>query len=229
MGALRELVASVLGRRFLAKVDDHCPTQRLGSDYGGWSICPDGIGPESVVYSAGVGEDVSFDLELIGRYGVTVHAFDPTPRSLAWVRGQSLPERFIMHEVGLAAFDGDATFHPPQDPTHASYTLLDRSDAGRDSARAPVRRLTTLMDELGHDRIDILKMDIEGAEIDVIADMLAGGIYPHQVLVEFHHHLPEQSLVESNRAVRRLRRAGYNIFAISPSGREVCFIYRGRR
>ena len=46
---------------------------------------------------------------------------------------------------------------------------------------------------------------------------------------EFHHHLPEQSLVESNRAVRRLRRAGYNIFAISPSGREVCFIYRGRR
>jgi len=37
------------------------------------------------------------------------------------------------------------------------------------------------MAKLGHSSLDILKMDIEGAEYDVIKEILSSGIRPRQV------------------------------------------------
>ena len=39
-------------------------------------------------------------------------------------------------------------------------------------------------------RIDILKMDIEGAEYDVIDDIINSPVPIAQVLIEFHHRFP---------------------------------------
>jgi hypothetical protein len=66
-----------------------CSTEFLGTVYGGWTICLDGISESSIVYSFGVGEDASFDLAVIERYGAEVHAFDPTPSSIDWVNKQT--------------------------------------------------------------------------------------------------------------------------------------------
>ena len=52
-----------------------------GGDHG-WVIDKSMIDSESVIYSVGVGSNIDFDLELIDSLGVTVHAFDPTPRSV---------------------------------------------------------------------------------------------------------------------------------------------------
>ena len=200
------------------------PTETLGTGSGAHAICPTGLGPDTVVYSFGVGEDVSFDLALIERWGVTVHAFDPTPRSIAWVTGQSLPDRFVIHPVGVADRDGDVPFSPPKDPTHVSHSLLEEAPTRDRAITVPVRRLTTLMTELGHGRVDVLKMDVEGAEYGVIDDLLASGLRPDQLLVEFHHQLPHVGPEPTRRAVRALRTAGYRIFAVSESGHGVSFI-----
>src|SRR6185369_4693663 len=74
-----------------------CNKITLGSPRAQWSVCPDQLTCESIVYSVGVGTDVSFDLELIGRFGLRVHAFDPTPRSIEWIRKQVLPSEFEFH------------------------------------------------------------------------------------------------------------------------------------
>ncbi|HEX3777949.1 MAG TPA: hypothetical protein VHV51_25955 [Polyangiaceae bacterium] len=58
---------------------------------------PGWLDQDAVVYSFGVACDVSFDQALIAARGVTVHAFDPTPRSIEWVKTQVLPERFLFH------------------------------------------------------------------------------------------------------------------------------------
>ena len=52
---------------------------RLGTDYGGWWVPRDLLGPESVCFCAGVGTDVSFDVALIETFGCTVLGIDPTP------------------------------------------------------------------------------------------------------------------------------------------------------
>ena len=90
----------------------------LGTEYGGYAVIPELLRPGALVYSAGIGEDISFDLALIERYGCRVHGFDPTPRSLAWLEKQSLPAAYSFHPFGLAAFDGTASFAPPQNPEH---------------------------------------------------------------------------------------------------------------
>ncbi|MGI9175523.1 MAG: FkbM family methyltransferase [Rhodothermales bacterium] len=199
-------------------------TERHGSDYGGWAVVPEKLSEKSVVYAFGVGTDVSFDLSLIRRYGLTVHAFDPTPRSVAWIEGQELPERFVFHGLGVAGYDGAATFHAPAHPDYVSYTALSRSGADVAAVEAPVRRLGTLMGELGHTHIDLLKMDIEGSEYEVIEDLLRERLDVRQLLVEFHHRFEAVDVRQTKEAIAALGQSGYRIFHVSPSGEEYAFI-----
>jgi len=59
------------------------------------------------------------------------------------------------------------------------------------------------MRELRHASIDLLKMDIEGAEYDVLADMISQRIPVKQLLVEFHHRWPQIGVVARSRRSRR--------------------------
>jgi FkbM family methyltransferase len=217
------LMARVLrGRDLWPTVQLSCATVSLGSEGARWCICPEGLSENSVVYCLGVGEEISFDLELVKRFGAQVHAFDPTPRSIQWVRSQTLPDKFVFHEYGAAEFDGTCRFVPPKDPKHVSHTMLPR-ESPWPAIQAPVFRLSTIMKMLGHSEIDLLKMDIEGAEYSVLADLLASDIRPHQILVEFHHRWREVGSEKTRSTIRGLNQAGYRIFSISPSGEEYSF------
>jgi FkbM family methyltransferase len=205
-------------------VQQTLPSAHLGSSYGGYKVYLDELDAGSVVYSLGIGEDISFDLGLMERVGCTVHGFDPTPRSIAWVAAQQLPASFVMHPWGVAEYDGVASFLPPVNSAHVSHTLLQREGDPRRRIELPVRRLATIMQELGHARLDVLKMDIEGAEYAVIADFVANGIRPRQLLLEFHHQLPGIALARSEAALERLNAAGYRIFDVQATGREFSLI-----
>src|SRR5262249_20791052 len=84
-----------------------------GARSGVWTFCPEGLGPDTVVYSFCVGTYLPGDLALIERFGVTVHAFDPTPASVDWVARQTLPPGLHFHPVGLAGHDGMLRFSLP--------------------------------------------------------------------------------------------------------------------
>lgn len=219
-GALRRRMRGMPWQSIQTQV----PMEKLGSEYGGYWVCPDGLGSDSVVYSFGIGEDMSFDLAMIERFGVCVHAFDPTPKSIAWVKRQSLPERFVLHEYGLADYDGVARFAPPEDPSHVSHTVLGRKKASGPPIEVSVKRLESVMAELGHTRVDVLKMDIEGAEYGVIDELARGSKFPQQILLEFHHQLEGVSLSRTERAISQLNGAGYRIFHVSDTGRELSFV-----
>jgi len=200
-----------------------CPTQSFGNDGAAWSIRASSISPGQVVYSFGVGEEISFDLELIRHFGVTVHAFDPTPRSREWLQTQTLPEQFVFHPYGVAGEDGTRRFSPPVNPRHISHTLL-RRDSPWPAIEVQVFRMSSILKMLGHTHIDMLKMDIEGAEYEVIHDLLRSGIRVGQLLVEFHHRWPEVGVAKTRDAIRSLNAGGYEIFNVSPSGEEYAFV-----
>ena len=213
-----------MGKQLPVKPDVVCAKERFGSDYGGWDVVTTSIDAHSIVYSFGVGEDASFDTALIEKFNLTIHAFDPTPKSIEWVKRQGFSDRFVMHDYGIAAFDGDVSFNPPENPEHVSHTLLDRPSTKAKAISVPVKRLSTIMKELGHDRIDVLKMDIEGAEYDVIKDISESGIRPRQILVEFHHRFPGVGIKRSREAIDRLRSMGYQLFSVSATSEDFCFI-----
>jgi len=225
---IKRCICSLLGKDlYLIRTDINVARERFGSHTGGgWDIAIKPINKNSIVYSFGVGKNVSFDITLIERFGLTVHAFDPTPKSIEWVKRQHFPVNFIMHEYGIMDFDGNMSFNPPENPNYISYSIIDKPATKGRSISLPVKRLSTIMKELGHSRIDILKMDVEGAEYCIIEDMDKSHIYPEQILVEFHHKFPNVGVGKTKEAIRKLRRMGYALFYISATRRDFCFIYK---
>lgn len=218
----RAITRWVRGKGVFYMRDQRRPFEWHGSGKCGWAISPEGVTKDSIVYSLGVGDDVSFDLSLIERYGVRVFAFDPTPETAEWLARQTLPERFRYQPVAISDYDGTADFFAPVTGRKCS-TLQARIPGQAPSHRVTARRLTTLMRELGHDRIDILKIDIEGAEYGVLADMINERIPVRQLLVEFHHRFPTVGARKTKEAIRLLRAQGFRIFWISPTCNEYSF------
>lgn len=222
----RRIVKTCMGKDILPRIDVRVSTKRFGSEYGGWVVAHQDLNTESVVYSFGVGEDVSFDIDLIETFGLTVHAFDPTPKAIQWVKAQNLPGSFRLYEYGLATFDGQTSFHPPDNPEHVSHTILEKKAVRGRILSVPVKCLRTIMQEIGHKHVDVLKMDIEGAEYQVIDDICQSSIRPTQILVEFHHRFPMVSVEATKKAIASLRSSGYRLYSLSASGQEFSFIYQ---
>lgn len=228
---LRRMVGNIIHPKVVVgKVNHTCPMERLGSDYGGWTINPTLIGKGSVVYSFGIGEDVSFDVAMIERFGCMVHAFDPTPRSIEWVKAQQksgkIPAGFVLHEYGIAAHDGTVSFFAPDNPAHVSHTMVEGATSGK-QITVPVKRLTTILRELGHTHVDLLKMDIEGAEYDVVEDVLKSGVRVPQMLVEYHHRFANIGPGKTQGSIDLLGANGYKLFKISESAEEYSFLKVG--
>jgi FkbM family methyltransferase len=223
LDALKQIGRRVLGREPWHFVQVHVAHRGLGSSYGQWTVCLAGLSSQSIVYSFGAGEDISFDLALIDMFGLTVYAFDPTPQSVYWVRKQQLPASFHLVEYGLADRDGLAKFYAPSNPNFVSHTMLEVEGAG-EYVEVPVRRLVTLATMLNHTDIDVLKLDIEGAEYTALPDILSSNLSIRQILVEFHHRFANVKVKDTNQAVRLLNRHGYRIFHISQRGDEYAFI-----
>jgi FkbM family methyltransferase len=193
---------------------------RLGSPYGGWHVPAGGIRSDAVVYSAGLGEDASFDLELIRRYGCRVWVFDPTPRAVAYARTVD-EERFSFLPVGLWSSDGPQVFFPPKNPVHVSHSITNSQKARSPGFEAICRSLPSLMRELGHSHIDLLKLDIEGAEYQVLDPIARAEITPSILAVEFHPASLSQ-VRRTFRLVRRLKSLGYSVLA--REGQNVTFV-----
>jgi len=194
--------------------------QKLGSDYGGYYLDGSMICHDEVVYSLGIGEDITFDLSLIEKFGTGVEAFDPTPKVKDWLARQTLPPGFHFHPIGIAGHDGETTFHLPARKEWVSHSIYPAKQYGRESVRLPVMRLRTAMQLKGHSRIDVLKMDIEGAEYAVIEEIVRERIPVGQLLVEFHHRLSSMGTGKTRHALALLKGYGLRISYVCPR-REV--------
>lgn len=223
--AFRSTLRQLIGTDLPHRIQVQCERITLGQSGCDWCVCPNRIHPGDIVYSFGIGHDISFDTALIERFNVPIHAFDPTPRAIAWARTQTLPPKFQLHEWGLAHFDGELEFHPPTNPKHVSYSAVHQKLPWQTPFKGKVYRLRTILRMLGHSRIDILKMDVEGLEYDIIDDILMSDIPIGQFLIEFHHGRTPHSLARTRRTIEKLNSKNFRVFNISQSGQEYSFLY----
>jgi Methyltransferase FkbM domain len=156
-----------------------------------WTIVARDLRADSIIYSGGVGEDITFEQELIRRYGVKIHIFDPSP----------VASRTI---VGLAASSA------------AKFSVGGGADAstwlkagGNDTLAC-----TSLAEEMkknGHTSIDLLKIDIEGFEYEVLESCFAENIRIKQLCVEFHDFFPEIPKARTTEMIRALESRGFDL------------------
>ncbi len=208
---------------------------RLGTQYGGWVIPHGAVHAASVVWCAGAGEDISFDLALIARYGCRVHCIDPTPRAIAHVealaqkagRGEAMAingkaehtygcvstevlERLQFHPIGLWDRDDTLRFFAPRRRDHVSHSAVNLQGTST-YFEAPCRSPRSLMQELQQERIDLLKLDIEGAEHAVLDHLLDERIFPTVLCVEFDYAARGNRKREAVRRLWRLAAEGYRL------------------
>ena len=157
--------------------------ERYGSMSGGWLLPSDLISPNWLVYDFGIGDDISFDIALVERHGCAIHAFDPTPEAVAFMANKSLPG-FHFHPVGVWNEDTTIKFWAPRYADYVSYSALNLRQTS-DYVECAVKTIRSLAVELGHAHIDLIKMDIEGAEQFVIPSLIADGIRPTVLCVEY--------------------------------------------
>ena len=111
-------------------------------------ICMDNIVPGScIVYSFGINYQWDFD-DYMHNYGCTVYSFDP-----GMDYKSKRAERHFFEKIGLGAKTG---IH------NGSSTLY----SGRKNYF--VETVDSIMKRLGHSKVDLLRMDTEGAEFDVL-------------------------------------------------------------
>jgi FkbM family methyltransferase len=200
----------------------------FGSKYGGWGIDSRQISGSSVIVSFGLGEDVTFESALIERFGCSVFGFDPTPRSIAFVEKNVSDPRFKCFPCALADRDGTITFSPPPasaaDQVSASAFAKYKSSPG-DAVEVPCLTLGSIKRNFGLAQIDVLKLDIEGAEYSVIEQAALNGWLDElrQVLIEFHHFLPGLSSAQTRSAIATLSKAGFRISWIGRTNHEYLF------
>jgi FkbM family methyltransferase len=168
-----------------------------------WTIVTGGLHPDSVIYSGGVGEDITFEQELIRRFGVTIHIFDPAPVAARTV-AQANTEGLLFKPVGLAA------------STTGRFSIGGGTDSSTwlkagGSETLSCTSLGREMEMNGHDFIDLLKIDIEGFEYDVLESCLANRIPIKQICVEFHDFFPEIPKAKTRRMIRTLESHGFDL------------------
>lgn len=192
-----------------------------------WVFCPDGLKETSIVYSGGVGKDISFEHALVKQFGCSVLLLDPSPTGLETMKlpDNQIPQ-FKFEAIALSGEVGTLKFAPPSCEEEGSWSIQRKDSA---SFEVPCVNLSTLMRRNKHSSLDLLKIDIEGSEYAVIDDLIKNRLQVKQLLVEFHHgniHLPGIERKDTVRAILKLRSAGYQL--INQSGSNHSFILKNQ-
>jgi len=214
-----------------------------------------GIDEDSIVYCVGAGEDISHDVMVSHKTGCKVFIIDPTPRAVQHVKyikdifnGKAKPiensrfgggdknylnfllankvetSKMVFLEYAVGKKNGEEKFYIPTNTNYVSHSLVKGMKSNK-FINVQVRTLKCIMDENGHEKIDLLKMDIEGSECDVIDTILDENIRPKYMAIEFDLGWHGEKIKDRKRcldAIDKIKSLGYSI--LHDNRPEITFI-----
>jgi FkbM family methyltransferase len=211
-------------------------TIHVGSAYHGYYIPDNFLEKQSVCYLVGSGDDISFDIELKKRYDSEIVIIDPTPAAKDhYLKVKESMEKNLtppkVHadpgyvykitsdkfnemkyvEMGVWTEKTVLKFHDPEIGGYVSQSVFLFQDSKK-VMELPVDRIGNLMKSLHHEKVDLVKLEIEGAEYAVIDTILEDKLDVKMILVEFdevYHKKGIAHLMRIRRTCAKLRKAGY--------------------
>ncbi len=217
----------ILGQTLNLKIQVNLNAAWYGNTYGGFYVYPGILNTNSVVYSFGIGEDVSFDLAMINKHGCKVYAFDPTPKSIKWIEKQKLPAYFHFYPYGISKNTGFEVFYLPKNSENVSGSTIDLKNVNTHlPIEVPMMCMGDIIKQQQHSTIDVLKMDIEGSEYSILKDILDSNVEVKQFCIEFHHRMFRRGGQKTKQAIKLLKQYDYLLFKYSNSHEELSFIKR---
>ena len=151
-------------------------------DYGVAYVPDTVLQNDSVSYSVGVGEDINFERRLSKESRLRQWLFDPTPRAVRFMQQlDNKISRTTFLPFGVWKQDMRMRFHAPASALHVSHSITESAGNGG-GFDADCRTIRSLMQELGHQSLRLLKLNVEGAEDQIIGSMLRDGIHPDVII-----------------------------------------------
>lgn len=169
---------------------------------------------DPVIYSFGIGTDITFDVKAASMYQTPIFMYDPTPAVIEFMKDFQDNKRLKFVPEGVYTEDTTIKFFTHPDKANSSIYPIHGNQTN--FVEVPVKKLETIMRENGHDRIDILKMDVEGVADKVIEQMIdETPVRPLQIVTEFEVRgieNPITYLPKIAKLMSKLQDAGYEIF-----------------
>lgn len=193
--------------------------ERLGTKYGGWWVFGPAVREDPLLIDCGLGRDISFPVAFLARFGGQVIGIDPNPAAIEYARAHA-PAAMEIRTAAFWITPGETiSFHMPRPPEQlppgadgVSGSLLGSHSYASDvSLQVPTTSLDAVLASAGREDCDVLKLDIEGAEYDVIDALCSSGELQRarQLLVEYHHHCTDRSLQDTLASVARIEASGF--------------------
>ena len=156
--------------------------------------------PIHTAICGGVGCQITFETELVQRFGAKVFLFDPSPTGIDYVRNNPPPRGIHFCDVGLSGTEGKNGFSGPME---------DGSWVAGGNDKFSCVTVKSFMRHRGLDSIDLMKLNIEGFEYGVIFDCLESKVKIRQIVVSFHDKYQGIPTFKTIKCVLSLIKHGY--------------------
>ena len=181
---------------------------------------------------------MSFDLKLEDKYNCKIFLIDPTQRAIKHYEevkefyntklnnfsGNIQPDylyniidlepdfdNYTYINKGLYKEKTKLKFYKQSNPDYVSQSLV-KNMFSNEYDEVEVDSIKNIMKIYNHNKIDLLKLDIEGSEIDVLNQMLDDQIYPTYLCIEFDLLLKKKDPNQlTQKLVKRLQETNYKI------------------
>jgi len=175
----------------------------------------------SVVVDLGANQG-AFSHEIIKRYGSIVFAAEPIKSVAARI---GTHPRLTVLNCGIGKETGEATINMFKD--RCASLLPPRPNEAATGEKIEVVTFSRFLSLTGVFEADLLKLDIEGAELDVVDSMEDETLRRiRQITVEFHDFIYPGTAGRVDSIRRRLRAAGFHDICFSLDNSDVLFINR---
>lgn len=185
---------------------------------------------EIIIVSAGIGDQINFELDIMERLKdkrVILLAIDPTPKSLKFLSDSVLPDDFVVVPYALCGKNEELSFALPAAEGWTSGSTEELLEDGRQlktEIKVQGKTLKTILEEHGIEKIDLLKMDIEGSEFDVLDNILSDGIPVEQMTIDLHHHIMKNNTHLVKNLIDKLHKSGYQICYVDKMHYNICCV-----
>lgn len=136
-------------------------------------------------------------------------------------------EQLVLVDAALTGAEGQVSLFAPPNPEDVSYSISDFQNARKmDGEKIMVDGVSyesLIRDYCGGGELALVKLDIEGAEVQVIPQLTQNAVLPRQILVEFDElHRPDgRSLRAWRDCHHALIKSGFVLFHRN----RLCFSY----
>ena len=165
------------------------------------------IGPKSIIIDLGA-STAAFSIGVNALTGCMCHCVEAAPKNFQAIKETAHIKKSF---AALCATNEPVNFYILKDEFH--WGTLRPPDAFEvlESHNVPGKTLERLMYELKLEKIDLLKVDIEGAEIDMFNAADDATLQKiHQLTVEFHDFMCPDQREAVRHQIRRFNRLGFD-------------------